>query len=560
MLMITAFSVALALLYDRQELAIIALVGGFAAPFMVSEHSGNYQSLFIYLIILNTGLLVLAYYKSWRLLNLLAFIFTIILFAGWVVSLPYETPAVAYNKGFIFATIFYVLFFSINIAHNIRENKKFIASDFGILLANTALYASAGMYFLYQLHATQYQGIFCAILAVINLALSYALFKNRKVDANILYLLIGITLTFISLTAPVQLHGNFITIFWASEAVLLYWLYKKSDLPIVRWSSFIILGAALVSLLMDWALIYANTYSQLPVVFNKACLTGLYTVGAYFFYYFLAKQQEHPVLVNSIQLVAWLLITITGVLEINFQFSKAYPDAAINILYIYLWVVLVVLTYDFINTRTRFFSNDNKIGLILHGVIIFYFLMLIPRVFAVQANLLVAGKNTGHFLAHWLGAILTGLLLYKTIQAVRLNKTSFPFPFAVIVWISCAIVVIFLSAEMHLLINRLFFKMPDNLATIQRIFIKTGLPILWGLCSFGFMWLGMKFKNKTLRIVSLSLFSITLFKLFTYDIRNIPVAGKIAAFFFLGVLLLVVSFMYQRLKKIIIDDEQKTPV
>ncbi len=42
---------------------------------------------------------------------------------------------------------------------------------------------------------------------------------------------------------------------------------------------------------------------------------------------------------------------------------------------------------------------------------------------------------------------------------------------------------------------------------------------------------------------------ITLLKLFIYDIVNIPVGGKIAAFFSLGVLLLVVSFMYQRLKK-----------
>jgi uncharacterized membrane protein len=71
------------------------------------------------------------------------------------------------------------------------------------------------------------------------------------------------------------------------------------------------------------------------------------------------------------------------------------------------------------------------------------------------------------------------------------------------------------------------------------------------------MWLGMHHKFKPLRILSLVLFSITLLKLFLFDIRNIPVAGKIAAFFCLGVLLLVVSFMYQRLKKIIIEDEEK---
>jgi uncharacterized membrane protein len=47
MVIITAFAVAISLLYNRQELAIISLVGGFAAPFMVSDGSGNYSTLFI---------------------------------------------------------------------------------------------------------------------------------------------------------------------------------------------------------------------------------------------------------------------------------------------------------------------------------------------------------------------------------------------------------------------------------------------------------------------------------------------------------------------------------
>jgi len=56
-----------------------------------------------------------------------------------------------------------------------------------------------------------------------------------------------------------------------------------------------------------------------------------------------------------------------------------------------------------------------------------------------------------------------------------------------------------------------------------------------------------------LRIISLGVFAITLGKLFLYDIRNVPPGGKIAAFILLGVLLLTVSFMYQRLKAMLID-------
>jgi len=68
----------------------------------------------------------------------------------------------------------------------------------------------------------------------------------------------------------------------------------------------------------------------------------------------------------------------------------------------------------------------------------------------------------------------------------------------------------------------------------------------------------LKRKLKHLRIISLSLFLITLLKLFLVDIKGISEGGKIAAFISLGLLLLIVSFMYQRLKKILLADAPVT--
>ncbi|HVU54350.1 MAG TPA: DUF2339 domain-containing protein, partial [Puia sp.] len=273
MLVITVFAVMLSLLYDRQELAVIALVGGFVTPFLVSNGSGNYKVLFSYLLILNTGLLVISYRKSWRILNTVAFAFTAMLFATWLATLPPEQSTTAtYQGAFVFATAFYILFFLINIAHNIRENKKFVAFDFGILLANTCLYFAAGLYLFSAMGLARYQGLFSACMAVFNLASSYFLFRKKKVDTNILYLLIGITLTFISLTAPIQLHGHYITLFWASEAVLLYWLGRKSGLRIIGVASLLVWLAMLASLVMDWGAVYGLGFSNnspLPIIFNK---------------------------------------------------------------------------------------------------------------------------------------------------------------------------------------------------------------------------------------------------------------------------------------------------
>lgn len=66
MVVITAFSVLISVAYNRQELAVLSTIGGFAVPFMVSTGRGNYVVLFTYIAILNIGILAISYFKKWN--------------------------------------------------------------------------------------------------------------------------------------------------------------------------------------------------------------------------------------------------------------------------------------------------------------------------------------------------------------------------------------------------------------------------------------------------------------------------------------------------------------
>lgn len=567
MIVITIFAVGLSILYNRQELAVIALVGGFAAPFLVSSGSGNYKVLFTYLLILNTGLLVIAYNKAWRIMNALAFIFTAILFAGWLVSLNYDTTVNTYSNGLIFATAFYLLFFFINIANNIKENKKFIAADFSILLINTGLYFAAGLYCITEMNKPEYRGLFTILISVFNLVASYFLFRKRKVDPNILYLFIGITLTFISLTAPIQLHGNYITLFWASEAVLLYWLFQKSKINIIQYASAIVWLAMLVSLLIDWENLYSDT-NAVRIILNKGFITGIYAAIASYVLFILKNKTNTGDNKTAIEFIpkkvfriaGILLLFFTGAIEINYQFKYFFPKYDINILYLQLYYFVFVLMLLFINSKVATIKLSINSQLVLLVSCILFYLFSLGIITDLQSQLLQSHQFAGYFNACWINAILMGIIFYKLIQ-IEKAKTAFELLNSELtVWLTCAVIVTFLSMEAFWIINNIFYSVQNPLEDIQEVFIKTCLPILWGLCSFGFMWLGMKYKFKPLRIISLMLFLITLLKLFIFDLRNIPVGGKIAAFFCLGILLLIVSFMYQRLKKIIIQDEGNKPL
>ncbi|PWK72496.1 putative membrane protein DUF2339 [Mucilaginibacter oryzae] len=556
---ITVFAVALSLLYDKQELAVIALVGGFASPFMVSNGSANYSGLLTYLLILNTGLLIIAYFKAWRILNIVSFGFTVIVFS----TVLYTLTAPTYSTGFIFAGIFYVLYFAVNVANNVRENKKFIASDFTILLLNTGLYFAVGLYLLTMMHQEQYRGLFCVSLAVINLVLSYILFRNRKVDTNILYLLIGITLTFISLAAPIQLHGHSITIFWASEAVLLYWLYQKSNIGLMKYTSLLLWIAMLLSLLMDWYQIYSDHTLTLTVIANKGFITTLCAALSSFLLAVLMadntiKTKRGPVIDRRIfSITGLILLFLSGLFEINHQFLNRFPYTDLNVLYMMVYTPVFVFVYYLASFKIAVinFTENLKLGLLLTCIVVY--LLLTPQFFDLQHVMLETGKvPASHFMVHWIGAVFVGLVLYRVIRLSR--KSSSAGVTGLFTWGLSILVVIFLSLEVSLLSNLLFYNQVRSINRIETVYIKTGLPVLWGLLSFALMWLGMKYKQRMMRVASLTLFSLTLIKLFLFDIKNIPVWGKIVAFFCLGVLLLIVAFMYQRTAKKTADEEEAT--
>ena len=85
---------------------------------------------------------------------------------------------------------------------------------------------------------------------------------------------------------------------------------------------------------------------------------------------------------------------------------------------------------------------------------------------------------------------------------------------------------------------------------------KLGLSILWGLYALLLIALGIWKKKKHLRIGAIILFSFTLIKLFFYDISSLNTISKTIVFVSLGVLLLIISFLYNKYKHIIADETE----
>lgn len=563
MVIVSAFAVILSLYYNRQELAILATIGGFITPFLVSTGNENYIALFTYLCILNAGLIALSWFKRWPAINIIALFFTTIIFSGWLVKrLSFEnSDPFPYKDAMLFATLFYGLFVIMNIINSIRLKNKFTGFDFIVMLSVNFLYYAAGMIILDHWNNGKAQGIFTFSLGLFNLLLTAVFFQKKSVDRNFVSLLMGLSLTFISLTGPVQFRGDHIVLFWAAEAVLLFYLYQRTKISLLKITSGIVMIAMFISLIITWMEVYFSVNEAVPVIFNKGFITTLVVSIFLFIYYFLIRKEKDEEFVYTIStsfmqkallIAAAGVLYLSGVLEINYQFGIEFTMAPVRSIY------LQAYTFAFVILLLVFFKKDPAYPLLQFLLTSFCFglyLLNISANYQVSRSLLSGQGNNYLFIAHWVADILLLWLLFNLIRFFfRSDNESWLAYRPPFTWVAATGILLLLSIEFYHINMWLNYRNETDWEWWRNLYQKAGLSILWSLCSFALMWLGMKHSFRTLRIISLTLFTITLVKLFLIDIRNIPPGGKIAAFILLGILLLVVSFMYQRLKKIIIDD------
>jgi len=84
------------------------------------------------------------------------------------------------------------------------------------------------------------------------------------------------------------------------------------------------------------------------------------------------------------------------------------------------------------------------------------------------------------------------------------------------------------------------------------------LSILWGVYALALVVLGIRKKQKHLRLAGIALFLVTLIKLFLYDLAGAGTITKTVSFISLGVLLLVVSFLYNKYKEVLFGEPNRS--
>ncbi len=230
----------LALSYNARAVAVMALVGGFLVPVLLSTGRDQYAVLFTYMGILDLGVLAVVMVRRWPWIGSLAYVATQCLFWLWYGEHyhPEKRAAVV-----TFQAAILLLFLLADLAPHLRRQAAGWEECIRLTVNPFVFYATC--YFLLNDNHHEWMAPLALAMAILYAAMARAELALRPSDRRFLLITVGTALTFVTLAIPVQLESNWITIGWSVEALALLWASFEVAAPRLRLLSGLVFAAAI---------------------------------------------------------------------------------------------------------------------------------------------------------------------------------------------------------------------------------------------------------------------------------------------------------------------------
>lgn len=571
MVIFTVVTVIAATIYDLQIVGLLGLVGAYAVPFLLSDGSGNYRLLFAYLLVINTGVLLLSLRKTWRTMTYMAFgLSWIILISWYAMEYRYATD---YDLAWLFGALYFALFYFSLTGYSFLRKIPFNWSDIGLVILNSFFFYGLGMLLLEDAGLDRWQGLFTIANGALHLLIGLSAYRFLK-DKKLFYLLVGLFFLFLTLAFPIQFSGPMLPVLWMGEAVLLYWLARRFDGQSFSVMAMLVLSLGCFSLVGDWM---ENYYDQalvhLTLIFNPHFLVSLIATAAVGAMLWIDHRWSNTAVSVEISnlLLKILLPTLLYFLFYN-EIYHAYEQAWLNsptndnsardwhiLQYSSLWRMCYTLGFFTLlgGISLRFKPSEVfKLSFILISflMLVIFFLESIPTMNALRRAYISPGEPNLFPLG--MGAIgmryicylfLAGFvyILYRLVQTTHtLQSVQKYFPLVV-----HFTMLVFLSNELTTIMQ--LWSGIDTSSIAHQV----GWSILWAIYSLLLIFIGFRQKSSILRIAAIVLFGVTLLKVFLLDLADASTISKTIVFIALGILLLIISYLYQRYKEVLLGEE-----
>lgn len=277
LILIVILSGLIAVVRDAQSIAITGILGGFLAPLLINTGTNNHILLFSYYLLLNTGILSVAWFKSWTELNLVGFLFTFVISALW----GYQSYQPEYYLSTeIFLILYFLFYVSISILFTLHqaETTNHTAKKYNIDTVIT--FGTPAVAFALQTGLVKDYSYGMAwsafILALFYACVAIAIYTvNSQVYKKLSEAFSGLAVMFATITIPLTFSRIWVSTNWALESVVMLWFGIRQQQLLTRLAAGIILLASTLLYIL-------NIQDIIPggVYINEYYLSGLIVVLA----------------------------------------------------------------------------------------------------------------------------------------------------------------------------------------------------------------------------------------------------------------------------------------
>ena len=496
MILVTAWNAWMAWSQDAELLAAYALIGGFATPVLLSTGGNHEIFLFTYLLAIDIATVVLVRLKGWPRLLVGSFPATVSFFIGW-----YGMFFVGSELGITaaFLLLFWVAFISpsVGIASVAGRGPRTPLEAYlsGILLPlGNAAFVALGMYFMLQ-EAHHHAALPWLMLALAAVYLGIMRLPQGRL-ASAIHL--SLAIVFLTIAVPLKACGHWITVAWLVEGVALFWVATRlASSSEVEGSE-----AALEAFQADRVLRWLAAGALAPG-FCAIVATGFWFDSEAPRSFFSHDVATALVGVAAFAGVAWLAWR-EGLRRAGSLATVLLSLLAIDVVAVLLALREMLISHFDGTARTAFFNADFATALV--GI----------AVLAAVAYVAVRLARLGTSAIQWwqlAGGSIIALNLVAVLSGVR-EIESF--------WMYSA-------------------KNPSE-------GLKQALAVSAFLMVYSAMLLAVGFWKRTafIRWQGLALLVFTIAKTFLYDMSSLSQGYRVVSFMALGVLLMGVSFAYQK--------------
>lgn len=514
----------LAMAYRSQAVGVLGVLGAFVTPILIGADLEAGVFPMVYVAVVNVPVILLGVRRRWQVLYNLAYLFTILHYLLWVDWVSDSE----FRAGVGFAILFYLEFAALGLLKLRSEQQVAGRTADLIRLISGSLLLMAAVYLLFDdAGMNRWIGSAFLLLALLHAGLAAFAFRVlTRFSGEILSFLAG-GLFFAAMALPAQLDGAWVSLGWAIEGVIVAWFAGRIKSQLLLSGAFLLgLTGILKGLVFDVTL-----YDASPGLFRNA----RFAVGA----------------------LSAVMLGVQG------RFAGRIPEKAGQLKWqdLIWWAGVMAAVLIFFAEVFWSLGTDSAYGWLLTSL-----LLLVSG----TAVLLLAPKHSSVIL---LGAVLLLLVPVKIFLVdalIALNAGGYekvPFRNRVI-WIQLVMLaVIILGVRPRMaargvpvgwslpkqdrLINIASLASGIGVVTVEMLrqqsdWAGTAVTVFWACCALALILYGMRRRVAAYRYSGLVLFGLTTVKVLFVDSSELKGLERIAAFIGSGVLLLALSFAYQK--------------